>query len=430
MKISFTKKNISPEIGIRIAGYGPDDFTTAKRDDLFLTALGLDNGEKTALVLGYDLIGIDAKYIRRIRRECAAIIGGDESQVILSCTHTHCGPHSRSSVGYAQRLEVEYLEKLVATTCEAAREIMNGKWVDTEILFYALNCDENINRRYVGNDNKCTFLPHRPYLEPLCDGIRDRELGIIIFRNRETWQIEYIIGNYAAHPLAGHAPGLGGHRISADFPGAYRDYLEADVGCGCMFLSGAAGDMVPKGHETGSAAIEEVGAKLAQETIKGVISATRTSDSYRLKNETIQSGFAHVSGKVRPCKPNIPPAYQGQTEVDMELQLFSIGDICLVGVPGEMLAELGLEIKWHSPFRKTFILYCSTDYLSYLGYGNALVQGGYEARQQYFDSHTGLKLVNAAVEGCYELYEKTFPDHATWPENSILPLVSVLNLNN
>ena len=30
----------------------------------------------------------------------------------------------------------------------------------------------------------------------------------------------------------------------------------------------------------------------------------------------------------------------------------------------------------------------------------------------------------------YELYEKTFPDHATWPENSILPLVSVLNLGN
>ena len=44
MKISFAKKNITPEIGIRIAGYGQDDFTTAKRDDLFLTALGLDNG--------------------------------------------------------------------------------------------------------------------------------------------------------------------------------------------------------------------------------------------------------------------------------------------------------------------------------------------------------------------------------------------------
>ena len=159
----------------------------------------------------------------------------------------------------------------------------------------------------------------------------------------------------------------------------------------------------PKGHETGGAAIDEVGTKLAQETIKGIISATRTVDSYRLKNETIQTGFAHATGKVRPCKEHIPPDYQGQSEVDMELQLFSIGDICLVGVPGELLAELGLEIKWHSPFRKTFILYGSTAYFDYLCHGNALVSGGYEAWCQLFDSRGGLKLVEAAVDGLYEL---------------------------
>ena len=38
------------------------------------------------------------------------------------------------------------------------------------------------------------------------------------------------------------------------------------------------------------------------------------------------------------------------------IQLVSVGDVCLIGVPGELVAELGLEMKWHSPFRKTFIL--------------------------------------------------------------------------
>jgi len=99
-----------------------------------------------------------------------------------------------------------------------------------------------------------------------------------------------------------------------------------------------------------------------------------------------------------------------------------------VGVPGELVAELGLEMKWHSPFRKTFILYCSTAYFTYLCHGNALVSGGYEGGAQWLDSHGGLKLVNTAVEGAYKLYERTFPDPAQWPENRPLPLVALKNV--
>ena len=47
MKIAFTTKNISPEVGVRIAGYGPDDFTVAKHDDLYLSVLALNDGKNT-----------------------------------------------------------------------------------------------------------------------------------------------------------------------------------------------------------------------------------------------------------------------------------------------------------------------------------------------------------------------------------------------
>ena len=80
-----------------------------------------------------------------------------------------------------------------------------------------------------------------------------------------------------------------------------------------------------------------------------------------------------------------------------------MGDVAFVGVPGELLAELGQEIKWHSPYRKTFILYCSTAYFAYLCHGNALLSGGYEPWTQLCDSRSGLKLVNAAVDGLYDL---------------------------
>ena len=428
MKIAFTTKNISPEIGVRIAGYGPDDFATAKHDDLYLSVLALNDGKHICILLGYDLLGIDSKYIGIIRKKCAEIVGGDEEQIMLSCTHTHCGPHTRT-LPNCDRLETGYLENLIDLTVGAVNEVVSGEWFDTDVYWYSLNCDENVNRRFVGHDNRCTFLPHRPDLEPLCDGVCDRELGVIFFRDRESGDIRYVIGNYAAHPLAGHTPGAGGHRISADYPGVFRDYLKSELGCESMFLSGAAGDMVPKGHETGFAAAEKVGVKLAQETIRGIISAWRAAASYKMRDDTINFGTRHLTAAVRKCLEKMPPDHLGKTEVELEIQLLAIGDLCFVGVPGELLAELGLEIKWHSPFRKTFILYCSTGYFAYLCHGNALTQGGYEAAQQYFDARTGLKLVNAAVDGCCELYERAFPDRSKWPENNYLPLVSVKNLD-
>ena len=100
------------------------------------------------------------------------------------------------------------------------------------------------------------------------------------------------------------------------------------------------------------------------------------------------------------------PLYENMREVEAEIQLFAIGDVCLVGVPGEMLAEVGQEIKWHSPYRRTFILYNSTAYLSYLPHANAFLAGGYETavNSAFIQPFESLKLVNCAVEGMRKLH--------------------------
>ena len=429
MKISFGKTVISPEIGTCVAGYGTRDVSIAKLDDLYVTALALDDGAKKGVILGFDLLGIDEAYIERIRQACAKTFGGSEEQVICSCTHTHTGPHTRSHAARADALETEYLEALIVQTASLVASLMAQEWLDVDAYFYSLSCDANTNRRFVTGNNACSFLPHRRDMERIADGFADKELGGLFFMRRDNGQPAYVIGNFAAHPLAGHCPGVGGHRISADYPGFFRKYIEEETGAGCMFLSGACGDMVPKGDETGRAAIEAMGTKLAQATLAGMIIATRDKEHYRLKEETLQFGFKHATAPVREFrKPRLSPNYKGRTEMRLPIQLFSVGDVCLVGVPGELVAELGQEIKWHSPFRRTFILYCSTAYMDYLCHGNALVAGGYEGREQYTDSHTGLKLVNAAVEGAYELYARTYPDVSKWPESSEAPLVSLVNI--
>ena len=425
MKIAFTEKIISPPVGTRVAGYGPDDPSVAKLDDLYLSLLLLDDGRKTVMIASFDLLGLNENWIKQLRGEAVALFGGDEGDFILSCTHTHSGPNTRSLAGYPQVLERAYLQELTRITLAAAAELLQQPRCDTDVFFFSTQCEKNRNRRYISADNRASYLPYDRNLEKLCDGICDRELGGLFFAEADTGKIVYVLGNFAAHPLAGHAPGIGGHRISADFPGAFRKYLQQEIGCTCMYISGAAGDLVPDGHETGRAAIEKVCVDLATQAIAAIITAQRNPDRFRLDQEILQTGTERCRCRVRPHKkPVLYPEYAGQDEVELEIQLLSIGEICLIGVPGELLTELGLEMKWHSPFRKTFILYCSTAYFTYLCHGNALLSGGYEGDSQLLDSRAGLQLVNTAIDGAYRLYQRTFPHPEQWPENRHAPLLA------
>ncbi|NLF94876.1 MAG: hypothetical protein GX564_13395 [Oligosphaeraceae bacterium] len=427
MRISFGKKIITPAVGTKVAGYGTNDVTVTKLDELYLSALCLDDGNNRVIIISYDLLGLDEKYIRRLRRQVAEILGAADAAVIISCTHTHTGPNTRTLERCPEILEKAYLEELLGWTSAAVRELLDKPFLDTEVYFYSQNCDQNINRRYIGPENSCSFLPHRRDMERIADGICDKELGGLCFFDKTSHEPVYIIGNYAAHPLAGHCPGIGGHRLSADYPGAFREYIETEVGAGCMFISGAAGDMVPRGHETGVAAIRQVGQALAQAAIDSVVTARRNSNRFKLQNESLQYGIRKVPVNVR-IGHSLQPDYQGRNTLELEMQLVSLGDICLVGVPGELLAELGLEIKWHSPFRKTFILYCSTGYFNYLCHGNALVSGGYEGNQQAVESRTGLKLVTAAVEEAYALRARAFPEQPEYPDCAQSELVALQNI--
>ena len=98
-----------------------------------------------------------------------------------------------------------------------------------------------------------------------------------------------------------------------------------------------------------------------------------------------------------------------------------------VGVPGELCCELGQEIKWHSPFRRTFIAYNSTAYMSYMGPANFLVAGGYEAVSQRFSARGGLALLNTAVEAMFELREANYPSEGEpYPDQCSGDIVNIL----
>ena len=151
-------------------------------------------------------------------------------------------------------------------------------------------------------------------------------------------------------------------------------------------------------------------AGIVTDAIRGICDACRNKNLYLIENPKIHASIETVSLKLRfdqQAKRKETPVYKGKPEIDAEIQLFSLNnEVCLVGVPGEMLAEIGQEIKWHSPYRRTFILYNSTAYLSYLPHANAYLAGGYEAavNSAYIQPFESLKIVNTAVEGMRKLH--------------------------
>ncbi|MBO4511352.1 MAG: hypothetical protein J5746_01175 [Victivallales bacterium] len=407
MKVAHYEQTITPEVGEPAAGYGVNDVTVRIHDELKLSVLLLDDGENKGAVLGYDLLGLDAPFVKKIRQDVSAMLGCPEANVILSCTHTHSGPHTRTLARRGANLE--YIEKLYKWTEEGVAKAM-ADFRETDVYFYSCKCDQNYNRRYVDGSNHCTYLPCNRSMEPLTTEFTDKELGMLIFTLPKTREPMGVFLNFAAHPLASHAPGLGAHQISADYPGEVRKIM-ADNSCWCVFTDGAAGDQFPKNSECGWEAVHSCASGIAVEALRGICDSCRNPSLYHLPEPKIQATIENVRLKMRNDERRHPelPVYAGQKEIDAEIQLFTLGEVCLVGVPGEMLAEVGQEIKWHSPFRRTFILYNSTAYLSYLPPANAYVAGGYEVGASFIQPFESLKMVNAAVAGMRKL-------HAPLPE--------------
>ena len=408
MKIAWFKKVISPEIGAYLAGYSVFDKSVAKRDDLYMTGLCADDGERKVLIISFDLLGLDEWYTRKIREKCAAILGISAEAVLFSCTHTHTGPECRIIKSKPDQLHVKYLEALENWIIEEVTNLSNYR--ECDVFFYSSRCDENRNRRYVTACNQATFTPHRREVVPIALEYADKELGELCFIDKETRLPIYLIGNYAAHPLAGHAPGLGGLTISADFPGVFRQYVTAETGAECMFISGAAGNLVPKEDELGSDAVNKMGINLAKAAIGGLVDAPRNPGRFGMPDAKVGAKSAFVKVPVRKSKKDkFPDYYEGKDVIDLEMQVVAIGDICFVGVPGELCNELGQEIKWHSPFRRAFIAYNATGYLDYIGHANMLVSGGYEGNCQLFTSRCGLMLLNGAADAMFALRDELYP---------------------
>jgi hypothetical protein len=90
--------------------------------------------------------------------------------------------------------------------------------------------------------------------------------------------------------------------------------------------------------------------------------------------------------------------YDGQTQVEAELHGIRVGDIALIGFPGEPFAEIGVAVKAGSPFRHTLFGGYTNDYLGYLPVDAARPDGGYEVETSPFAAGSADAVIAASLE--------------------------------
>jgi hypothetical protein len=395
------KVKITPPLGITLIGSKgkPSDNIL---DELYAKALVLNDGNTTIAIVSADLLYTPLEEmtnpVRRIIKEKTGI---PEQNVLVCATHTHSGPEvfTRSKHGPgkevpASKIDQDYLQTLITKITDSVvmayknmQEVKIGaaKGQIPEIVY---------NRRPKRPDGSVkmafTLGPEVIATQKIKHG-PDDSLRVTFDYTHEETQLDFgpidagvcvlrvedfngeIVGsliNFGCHPVCIY-PHLN-TAISADYPAYATGVVEEIEGGICLFSLGLAGNTVPAVR--GVKPREKIGKALGGEALRRLQMVT-TTGSATLKALKKEIKF--------PTKK--APSPDGKADDDKtidyvttEIQVLRLGDIYILGLAGEILVEVGLEIKRKTGIENLFIATVSNDTIGYVCHSRAYEEGGYE----------------------------------------------------
>lgn len=406
-------------------------------DETQVRALVIESGSDITAILTADLANIDEYFADKIRTTISVTAGIPYDNILLNVSHSHAGlwPRKDNEKLHGEFAEITpaeavYFEKLPYDFASAAvkglvrlqpARISGGTGLAPGIA---------VNRRERTKDGK-TILGWNK------ENFIDEEVPTIRIDNHKGEAIATVL-SFGCHPvsLGGEVPYSG-----SDFVGACRNHVESLRGGVCLFLQGAAGNVLPLEafHDFPGPEIK-MGKRLGFEAVHAVIDAdprvieiVRTEYGsvtpialYRRRAVDPQPGQV-ISSRRKILELPLNPALsvsQMQTELDErnaeftklqlngagreilnpiqyhinwlsqmielaqlgplptsiqgEIWVARLGDTAVVGTPGELFTEIGSNVRKSSPFDTTiFAGYCQ-GVLGYVSTREEYPFGGYE----------------------------------------------------
>jgi neutral ceramidase len=440
LKIGIATQNITPKLGIPLAGYYSERGADGIHDPLNAKVIVLESDGVKAVLVGLDLIGTIRPTVEEARKLITQQTGIAGRNVMISATHSHTGPIFAGSrrfdaLGGQHDLAQEYtstLPRLIAAAVQSA----HSKLLPARVFFGRTRVEGlAFNRRFHMRDGSVGWNPGKfnPNIIRVA-GPTDDELAVVYFEDAQARPLATYV-NFAMH-----LDTVGGTHFSADYPFTLSEYLgrAKHPDMLTLFTIGCAGDInhvnvqwanPQKGHSEAA----RIGTILAAGVLRAYEKLQTNSPDARLRisSELVSLPLPEiseadvvsaekianaVSEKTAPA-PKFMDQVQAFKVLDIaarkgepqkvEVQVIALGqEIAWVSLPGEIFVELGLTIKAGSPFKQTIIAELANGSIGYIPTRRAYSEGNYEVVSARCAEGSGELLVASALQQLRELHLK------------------------
>jgi neutral ceramidase len=376
--------------------------------------VGDANGGRVALI-ACDVLMIERDVLDRAAHRIERATGIPFDHILINATHTHHAPTTVTVHSYerdeAFTRQVE--DKIVQAAEKAVRRLAPSTYL------FRLGEESSVgkNSRLLLGDGTIFWIgPRDDVVRPT--GPFDPELPVLAFR-RKDGGLEAVLFNHSTHTIGTQKPGV----RSPSFYGLAAQELEKERGGTFLFFEGASGSThnldVPAAeadYRIRQAVVAALDAAREQEWFGKAVDAIRKEITVNVRHfreeDDDRAVVAYCTkriknpGDARPVIENFRMARrklagrQGEPRKTW-VQAVRIGEVAIVGVPGEFFTVLGQEIKRRSPFRYTYVFELANDYIGYIPDRPAYERGGYQTwtgLHSYVEAGTGERIVAEAVD--------------------------------
>lgn len=307
-------------------------------DQLFARSIVIEDCKNSIAIVSCDVCFLNREVVRKLESKVQTDGIGN---LMVVATHNHSGPAMTDYLVEPNEATISYLNNID----EMIYESLHSAKVKCEEATMSIGTSEaflSINRRRT-------------------DGLIDPRVTTVSFRNKNGECIGCIL-NYACHPTVLGPSNL---EISADYPGVCLSVLEDNLkkDCASVFLNGACGDVNPytcTGYNCRGtfSDVDNIGKQLAHIAICTEQRQLELSQGLRFRKHTIS---------------DIPPY-----GLSFEITALAIGELLIIGVPGEVFAWTGVELKRSIGVPNLLLAGYTNGYYGYFPTQDAFIRGDYE----------------------------------------------------
>ena len=398
------KKEIVPPFPTKMGGFSArtEEFTGVDFP-IYARALVFQHGDTELVIIATDLVGVSWNLVEGARESIEEATGIPGDHILISATHSHSGPSGWQDMShYGEDFDEDLYNFLVERFTEATVEARDG--LRPAVLAHgAGHLDEITNNRQGNND------------------VIDPEVGVLKVQEPETREVIATLINFTGHPVI---LGSDNTLVSGEYPGYASKVVEEALGGVALFTQGACGEITMNRSGDPYKEVRRLGRAVAGEVLRTAETAEPEEISLLMSRferiqveprdipsvEEAERQLEEAEARVEEAREaGEPEAYIESLEekankagntvyvamlqehfdgeflaaaADSSVHVMQVGPVVLVGIPGELFVEYGLEMKQRvraNKDRPMMLVGFANDYTGYLVTPRAWHTGGYEA---------------------------------------------------